>query len=82
MLVSCVAYSPTLKMEVTYSSETSLDFQWITWRYISEERNLHNHRCEKLKSYPGIYLEKLSKTANISEDSRSPCRNLNTEAPK
>jgi hypothetical protein len=27
MLVSCLAYSSTLKMEVTFSSETSVDFQ-------------------------------------------------------
>jgi hypothetical protein len=27
MLVSCLAYSSTLKMEATYFSETSVDFQ-------------------------------------------------------
>jgi hypothetical protein len=37
MLVSCLAYSSTLKMEVICSSETSVDFQRITWRYIPEE---------------------------------------------
>jgi hypothetical protein len=41
----------TLKMEAICSSETSVDFQWSTCRYISEDRTLHNHRCENLKSY-------------------------------
>jgi hypothetical protein len=34
MLVSCLAYSSTLKMEVTSSFETSVDFQRTAWRYI------------------------------------------------
>jgi hypothetical protein len=35
------AYSSTLKMEATYSSETSVDFQWTTLRYVPEDRTLH-----------------------------------------
>jgi hypothetical protein len=31
------AYSSTLKMEAICSSETSVDFQRTTWRYISED---------------------------------------------
>jgi hypothetical protein len=31
MLVSCLAYSSTLKMEVICSSETLVDFQQTTW---------------------------------------------------
>jgi hypothetical protein len=38
-------------MEATCSSETSIDFQQSSRRYIPEERNHHNHRCENLKSY-------------------------------
>jgi hypothetical protein len=38
-------------MEVTYSSETSGDFQQTTRCYIPEDRTLHNHLCENLKSY-------------------------------
>jgi hypothetical protein len=34
MLVSCLVFSPTLKMETTCSSETSADRQRIIWRYI------------------------------------------------
>jgi hypothetical protein len=38
--VSCLAYSSTRKMEAALSSETSVDFQWITWRYISDHITL------------------------------------------
>jgi hypothetical protein len=44
-LVSCLAYFCTQKMEVTCSSETSIDFQRTT-----EDRTLHNHRCDNSKS--------------------------------
>jgi hypothetical protein len=33
-LVSCLAYSSTPKMEMTRPSETSVDFQRTTWRYV------------------------------------------------
>jgi hypothetical protein len=39
-LVSCLACSLALKMEVTYSSEMSVDFQRTTRRYIPEDRTL------------------------------------------
>jgi hypothetical protein len=39
-LVSCWAYSSTLKMELMYSSETSVDFQWAAQRYIPEDSTL------------------------------------------
>jgi hypothetical protein len=48
MLLSCLAYYSTLKME-TCSSETSDDFQHTTWRYSPEDRSLHNYRCDNLK---------------------------------
>jgi hypothetical protein len=38
-------------MEAICSSETSVDIQRTTRRYIPEDGILHNHRCEKLKSY-------------------------------
>jgi hypothetical protein len=47
---SCLAYSSTLKMEATCSSETMVDFHRTTRRYIPEYWLLHNHRCENLKS--------------------------------
>jgi hypothetical protein len=37
MLVSFLAYSSTLKMEVTYFSKISVDFQRTTRRYIPED---------------------------------------------
>jgi hypothetical protein len=57
MLVSCLAYSSTLKVEVIRSSETSVDFQRITRRYIPEDkRTLHNYRCDNLKYYTLMVL--------------------------
>jgi hypothetical protein len=35
----------------TYSSETLGDFQRATQRYIPEDRTVHSHRRENLKSY-------------------------------
>jgi hypothetical protein len=53
----------TLKMEATYSYETSLDFQRTTRLYILEDRTLHNHRCDNLKSY--------MKNSNLRNELRS-----------
>jgi hypothetical protein len=50
MFVSCLAYFSTQKMEVTCSTETSIDFQRTTGRYITEDRTLHNHRCDNFIS--------------------------------
>jgi hypothetical protein len=54
MLVSCLAYSSTLKMEVTCSSESSVDFQRITWRYIAEHRILHHSHILLIFTGPSI----------------------------
>jgi hypothetical protein len=51
MLVSCLAYTSSLKIEATHSSKTSVDFWRNKWSYISEDRTLYNHRYENLKSY-------------------------------
>jgi hypothetical protein len=40
MLVSCLAYSSTLKMEAICSSKTYVVLQMSTWRYIPEGRKL------------------------------------------
>jgi hypothetical protein len=40
-LVSCSAYSSTLKMETICSSETPVDFQRTTRRYIPEDGTQH-----------------------------------------
>jgi hypothetical protein len=53
----CFAWlSSTLNMEATCSSETTVDFQRTTRNYIPEDRILHNHRCEDLKSYLLFFL--------------------------
>jgi hypothetical protein len=49
--VSCFAYYSTLKMEGQCSSETTVDLQRTIRREIPDERTLHNHRYENLKSY-------------------------------
>jgi hypothetical protein len=42
--VSCSAYSSTLKLEATCSSETSVDFQRTKRRYIQDDRTLQMKR--------------------------------------
>jgi hypothetical protein len=54
-LVSCSVWSSTLKMETIYSSDTSVDFQRTTRRYIPENSTLRNHRGEDLRSYTALY---------------------------
>jgi hypothetical protein len=51
IIVSCLAYFSTLKMEMTLFSEISVDFCWTTLRYNSENINLHNELCENLRSH-------------------------------
>jgi hypothetical protein len=41
VLVYCLPYSSTVKMEVMYSTETLVDCQRSIWRYILEARTLH-----------------------------------------
>jgi hypothetical protein len=48
MLVSCLAYSSTLKNYLICSFETAVDIQRTTWRYIPEDRTLHIYRCKIL----------------------------------
>jgi hypothetical protein len=50
-LVYFLAYSSTLKKEAICSSETSVEFERTTQRYIPEDSTAHNHRCDNLKSY-------------------------------
>jgi hypothetical protein len=49
MLVSCLAYSSTLNVEATCSSETSDDSDYT--HYIPEDRSFHKHCCKNAKSY-------------------------------
>jgi hypothetical protein len=51
---SFLAFSSRLKMKAC-SSETAVDFQRTTRRYIPEGRILHNYRCENIRSYKILY---------------------------
>jgi hypothetical protein len=52
-----ISPSPSdMKMKVTYSSETSVDFQRTTRCCIPEDRTLHKHRYESLKGSSYISL--------------------------
>jgi hypothetical protein len=73
MLVSCLVYSSDLKMKATCPSKTSVDFQWTTQLYDSEDRTSQNHCCDKLRSYDLIMvqmcsgLDTLESTALVSK---------------
>jgi hypothetical protein len=56
-----------LKMEMTSSCETSVDFQQTTWCYIPEDRALHNHHSENVKSYTFDIVNKNIKQKGGSE---------------
>jgi hypothetical protein len=56
MLISCLAYSSALEMEVTCSSKMPLNSQQTTQFCIPEDRTLHYHFCENLKSCAGQNL--------------------------
>jgi hypothetical protein len=43
-------------LEAICSSETSVETQRTTWRYIPEDGTLHNHRCENLRDYDTGYV--------------------------
>jgi hypothetical protein len=46
ILVSYLAYSLTLKIELTYYSETSVGFQLTLRRYIAEDGTLHGKELQ------------------------------------
>jgi hypothetical protein len=55
----------------TESSETSVNFQRTAPRYIPEDRTLHNHSCDNLKSYNinfNVTNIKLKQLLNIAVD--------------
>jgi hypothetical protein len=49
--LSLLGNGSILKLEAICSSETSVDSQRNTRRYIPEDGTLQNYRCESLKSY-------------------------------
>jgi hypothetical protein len=71
--------SSTLKMEAICSSETLVDAQRTTWRYIPEVDTLHNHCSENLKSYMKALCssETLVSTRRTTQCHRLEDHNLN-----
>jgi hypothetical protein len=53
-------------MEATCSSETSVDFQRTTRRYIPEDRTLRNRLCENLRSYNNVVVDRVLSNVRIS----------------
>jgi hypothetical protein len=45
ILLSCLAYYSTLKVEATCSSKMSVDFQQAAQHYIPEDKILHTVYC-------------------------------------
>jgi hypothetical protein len=60
ILVSFLAYSTTLNIEAICSFQSSVGFQR---HYVPEDRTVHNHRCEVLKSYSLMHY--LHPTLNV-----------------
>jgi hypothetical protein len=54
-------------METTWSSETLVDFQRAARCYILEERNVHNHRCERLWE-PQILMFAIEDKAKLDKE--------------
>jgi hypothetical protein len=55
LLVSCLSYSSTLKMEAVHSSEMMVDVCQTAQLYILENNTLHSHCSENLKFCNRIY---------------------------
>jgi hypothetical protein len=72
MLVSCLAYFSTVKVEATCSSETSVNFQHITCRYIPEDRTLRKYCYENLKSYLDNNISVRRHTSSIHVSASQP----------
>jgi hypothetical protein len=64
MLVSCLAYSSTLKMEVVCSSEMSVDFHQTLQCYTPEDGAAHSHCCENFISNIFIMFNVILSTSN------------------
>jgi hypothetical protein len=56
ILVSCLAYASTVKMEEIHASETSVEFQQTTGGYISEDRTLQMVLYSYLEICPILVL--------------------------
>jgi hypothetical protein len=59
MLVSCLAYSSTLKMEVMCSSEMSVDFHRTTGCYNPEDTALQNYLLSTYVKIICLFIDEL-----------------------
>jgi hypothetical protein len=75
MLLSCLAYSSNLKVEVRCSFERQVHFQRIIWHYNPGNRTLHNYSYENLKSYifPNIIHQSRLPITNSADHQHSSC---------
>jgi hypothetical protein len=65
MLVSCLAYSSTLKMKVTCSSEMLVDFQQTTRRYISKSIiNVKYRNTQNIKENESVLVRNILNEIN------------------
>jgi hypothetical protein len=58
-------------MEERMSSEMLANVQQVIWHYIPEDRTLHNHCCENLKSYNFYNLFWLAKRKKKKNNSNT-----------
>lgn len=56
----------TLKVDLTFSSQTAIDLQWATRRFMPEDRTGLVHRCENRKSCINFGLSSLSNCLDLS----------------
>jgi hypothetical protein len=76
-LVSCLTYFSALKMQATCSSETSVNLQWTSLRYIPEDRNLQvgffsysfvvHHQASCLAAMYSIYILACMHSGEVSD---------------
>jgi hypothetical protein len=57
LLVSCLAYSSSPKMEVVDFSETSVNFYQITLRHVPKDSTLQHGKCLKTASCGGTWYQ-------------------------
>jgi hypothetical protein len=62
-----LAYSWTLMMKGTCSSETSIEFQRTALHYVLEDRIFPNHSCENLKYYNNKDDDNYNNNSNNSD---------------
>jgi PIN domain nuclease of toxin-antitoxin system len=85
-VVTCLAYSSNLKLEATCSSETYVDFQQTTRRYIPEDGNrqiLVKLFITKFNKNPfSCFIAVTCRTHGCDDDSSTACSAIRCEFPE